>query len=258
MRKYVFNPINNKFPKGAVTKGTTVTYTLKVSKFEKPTTAFFVVHMDGQQPEYLEMTREFTDERYINYTYSCKFENIGHYWYHFAVKYEDYSVELIRSESLDAVESSANNDYLQLVINNESKTDVSYKKGIIYHIFVDRFNKVGTVKARKGLNLINNWEEPLCYEYDEFGNRVNRNCYGGNFKGIIAKLPYLKKLNVKTIYLSPVFEANSSHKYNIGDYSKIDSMFGGKEQFEELIKKAKKQGIKIIIDGFDRGVCWNF
>ena len=55
MRKYVFNPINNKFPSGAVVKGTTVTYNLQVSKFEKPTKAFFVVHQDGEQPEYIEM-----------------------------------------------------------------------------------------------------------------------------------------------------------------------------------------------------------
>ena len=42
MRKYIFNPINDKTPNGAVVKGTTVTYRLQVSKFEKPTNAFFV------------------------------------------------------------------------------------------------------------------------------------------------------------------------------------------------------------------------
>ena len=249
MRKYIFNPINNKYPRGAVESGTTVTYRLKVSKFERPTTAFFVMHRDGQQPEYLEMSKEFVDERYINYVFSYNFDTTGHYWYHFAIEYNDNTVSLIKGENFEAVESPADCDYLQLVYDRKSTTDESFRKGIIYHIFIDRFNKSGSVKARKGLNLINNWEEPLCYEYTEDGTRVNRNCYGGNFQGIIDKLPYLKSLNVKTIYLSPVFEAHSSHKYNIADYSKIDSMFGGKEKFEALIKKAKRLGIKIIIDG---------
>ena len=249
MRKYVFNPIANKSPQGAVVKGTTVTYTLKVSKFEHPTSAFFVIHQDGESPRYEEMVKEFVDDRYINYTYTCKFSNIGLFWYHFEVSYNNYSTKLIRSENLDIVESHADSDYLQLVINNESCTDNNFHKGIIYHIFVDRFNRVGEIKSRKGLNLVENWEQPLGYEYDEKGNRVNRNCYGGNFEGIIKKLPYLKSLNVKTIYLSPIFEAHSSHKYNVADYSTVDSMFGGKEKLEELIRKAKRQGIKIIIDG---------
>lgn len=249
MRKYIFNPINNKSPHGAVVKGTTVTYRLKVSKFEKPTTAFFVVHQDGTQPEFIEMTKEYVDDRYVNYAYTTTFDNIGLYWYHFSVSYGESSVNLIRSENLDIIESPADSDYLQLVIDNESKTDSSFQKGIIYHIFIDRFNKSGEVKSRKGLNLLDNWEEPLCYEYDEKGIRVNHNCYGGNFQGIIDKLPYLKSLNVKTIYLSPIFEAHSSHRYNVADYSKIESMYGGKEVFEELIRKAKRLGIKIIIDG---------
>ena len=143
MRKYIFNPINNKSPHGAVVKGTTVTYRLKVSKFEKPTTAFFVVHQDGTQPEFIEMTKEYVDDRYVNYAYTTTFDNIGLYWYHFSVSYEESSVNLIRSENLDIIESPADSDYLQLVIDNESKTDSSFQKGIIYHIFIDRFNKSG-------------------------------------------------------------------------------------------------------------------
>ena len=150
---------------------------------------------------------------------------------------------------MDVVESNADSDYLQLVIAGESKTSKAFRKGIIYHIFVDRFCREGEVKARKGLNLIDDWKTPVGLEYNEQGERVNINCYGGNFEGIISKLLYLKELNVGTIYLSPICEANSSHKYDTADYSKIDSMFGSNEQFMDLIKKAKRLGIRIIIDG---------
>ena len=250
MRKYIFNPINDKFPQGAVEKNTKVKYTLKVSKFENSECAFFVMHMDGEAPRYLEMTREFVDDRYVHYSFEYTFDSVGFFWYHFEVKFnEDIQIKLIRSDSLDVIESHAEDDYLQLVINNESKTDKAFRKGIIYHIFVDRFNRSGDVKARKGLNLIKDWNEPVSIEYNGKKDRVNVNCYGGNFRGIIEKLPYLKKLNVGVLYLSPIFEANSSHKYDVADYSKIDSMFGTSEDFEELIKKAKKLGIRIIIDG---------
>ena len=70
-------------------------------------------------------------------------------------------------------------------------------------------------------------------EYEN-GECVNKNCYGGNLQGVIDKIPYLKELNVSTIYLSPIFEANSSHKYDIADYSKIDSMFGDEKKLKEL------------------------
>lgn len=249
MKKYVFNPINNKTPKGAVIVGTEVKYTLKVSKFESVTNAYFVMHKDGFGEIKYDMCKDLVDDKYSYYSYSCKFEEIGHFWYHFEIKYNDYSVKLIRSDNLDVVESQADNDYLQLVIKEESKADKEYRKGIIYHIFVDRFNKVGEVKCREGLRLLDDWNTPVDFHYNEKGHKVNINCYGGNLKGIIEKLPYLKSLNVGTIYLSPIFEAHSSHKYDVADYSKVDSMFGDFEVLEELIKKSKRQGMKIIIDG---------
>jgi len=249
MKKFIFNPINDKTPHGAVGTGSSVTYTLKVSKFENSKTAFFIMHTDGNEPMYCEMKRDFVDDKYVHYSYTHTFNTIGLYWYHFEVDFGDYKSNLIRSDSLEVIESHSENDYLQLVYNNESHTDKAFHKGIIYHIFIDRFNRVGEVKPHKGLNLIEDWETPVGLEFDDNNKRINANCYGGNFAGIIDKLSYLKELNVGTIYLSPIFEANSSHKYDVADYSKIDSMFGTTEEFVDLIKKAKRLGIRIIIDG---------
>lgn len=250
MRKFIYNPINDKSPKGAILVGSEVKYTLRVSKFESVRNAYFVMHMDGCSDNRCLMTIEFVDDRYVHYTFSCKFMGAGFFWYHFEVEMnEERTIRLIRSENLDIVESPANSDYLQLVIREESKADKAIRKGIIYHIFVDRFNRVGDVRARKGLKFIKDWNTPVEHEFDDKGERVNINCYGGNFKGIIDKLSYLKSLNVSTIYLSPIMEANSSHKYDVADYSKIDSMFGGSEGFAELLKECKKKGIKVIIDG---------
>ncbi|EPZ61279.1 alpha amylase, catalytic domain protein [[Clostridium] sordellii ATCC 9714] len=73
--------------------------------------------------------------------------------------------------------------------------------------------------------------------------------HGGNLKGIISKLNYLKGLGVTVIYLSPIFKSQSNHKYDTGDYKTIDPMFGDEEIFKELIYKASKKGINIILDG---------
>jgi glycosidase len=73
--------------------------------------------------------------------------------------------------------------------------------------------------------------------------------FGGNLWGVAEKLEYLKSLGVGVIYLNPIFKAYSNHKYDTGDYFEIDSMFGGKAAFDNLIKKASELDIKIILDG---------
>lgn len=66
---------------------------------------------------------------------------------------------------------------------------------------------------------------------------------------VIKKLPYLKELGITIIYLNPIFEASSNHKYDTGDYKKIDAMLGDEAIFKELCDKARAQGIRIILDG---------
>lgn len=249
MENFVFNPINNKLPKGACAKGSNVSYTLKVAKFIGLNLAYFVMHKDGENDTRIEMTKDHADERYFYMTCSVKYDDPGFYWYHFEVETSSGNFTLVRDDDFNLKMGPGGNNYLQLVIASESSVAKNFRKGIIYHIFVDRFCRSGQVTARKGLKLIDDWNKPIELEYNEAGERVNFNCYGGNFQGIIDKLSYLKSLNVGTIYLSPIMEANSNHKYDVADYSKIDSMFGDQELFETLIAKAKRLGMTVIIDG---------
>ena len=62
-------------------------------------------------------------------------------------------------------------------------------------------------------------------------------------------MPYLKDLGVTILYLNPIFEAASNHRYDTSDYLKIDPVLGTREDFEELVETAKNQGICIILDG---------
>ncbi|KGA96018.1 hypothetical protein AJ85_00610 [Alkalihalobacillus alcalophilus ATCC 27647 = CGMCC 1.3604] len=72
--------------------------------------------------------------------------------------------------------------------------------------------------------------------------------YGGDLRGIINKLDYIKGLGITGIYLTPIFEATTSHKYDTVDYFQIDPAFGTKEDLRELVDKAHDKGMKVMLD----------
>lgn len=122
--------------------------------------------------------------------------------------------------------------------------------GIIYHAFVDRFAKGMPIRAKEGSVAVKDWSAEIP-EYPKYPGAPLKNnyFYGGDLYGIIKKLDYLSSLGVSAIYLSPIFESVSNHKYDTADYMRVDSAFGGDEALRALIEEAKKYGIGIILDG---------
>ena len=121
----------------------------------------------------------------------------------------------------------------------------------MYQIFPDRFNK-GNVEIlpRFDAEMAPAWDSPITQYSKNPGDHLENNLFfGGTLWGIIEKLDYLESLGVGVIYLNPIFEAYSNHKYDTGDYEKVDAMFGGNEALEALIFEAKKRGMKVILDG---------
>ena len=90
--------------------------------------------------------------------------------------------------------------------------------------------------------------EPV-WRPNEKGEVTNSDYFGGDLRGIEEKLPYLKSLGVTCVYLNPIFEAHSNHRYNTADYSRIDPLLGTREDFESLCRAAKRHGIRILLDG---------
>ena len=122
--------------------------------------------------------------------------------------------------------------------------------GVIYHIFVDRFLRKGTPPVRKDAVINPDWENGIP-EYPEYPGAPleNNEFFGGNLDGITDRLDELLELGVSCLYLSPIFEAYSNHKYDIGDYERIDAMLGGEEAFLRLLDAAAKRGIRVVLDG---------
>lgn len=99
-----------------------------------------------------------------------------------------------------------------------------FKNAIIYHILIDRF---AGYKSGK-------WNKP------EF--------LGGNIRGIIEKLDYIKGLGVNTIWISPFNKTNAYHGYHITDFFKVDPHFGNEEDLKELIDEVHNIDMRIIAD----------
>lgn len=71
----------------------------------------------------------------------------------------------------------------------------------------------------------------------------------GDLQGIIAHLPHLRELGVDILYMTPIFQANTNHKYDTVDYFKIDPSFGTEEDLSVLVEKAHALGMRVILDG---------
>lgn len=121
---------------------------------------------------------------------------------------------------------------------------------VIYHVFVDRFKRGAETPVREDAILNTDWEKGVP-QYPPYPGAplANNMFFGGNLQGIEEKLDYFQSLGVTCLYLSPIFEAASNHKYDTGNYLKIDQMFGGEEAFCSLLEKAKEKGIRIVLDG---------
>lgn len=125
------------------------------------------------------------------------------------------------------------------------------RQGIMYQIFPDRFYRSKMPKAeREDIILQENWEAlPLPYGDGRDGENAAKDFFGGDIRGIIEKLPYLKDLGITVIYLNPIFKARNNHRYDTGDYTSIDPMLGTTQDFRELCEKALDLGLRIMLDG---------
>ena len=137
------------------------------------------------------------------------------------------------------------------VYDAASPTPGWFGEGLTYQIFPDRFRRShfpDMAKMPWGRRLHENWDDIPDYLPDGDGEYC-RDFFGGDLAGIREKLPYLRELGVETLYLCPIFEASSNHRYNTGDYRRIDPMLGTEEDFQALCQEAHALGIRVILDG---------
>lgn len=88
-----------------------------------------------------------------------------------------------------------------------------------------------------------NYYEIFVYSfYDSDGDGI------GDLNGVTQKLDYIQDMGFNGIWLMPVFQSTTYHKYDITDYMQIDSEYGNTEDMQNLIEECHKRGIRIILD----------
>ena len=203
--------------------------------------AFLRLNRDGENAELLEMKK--TD---YGWSIALEIDEIGLYYYSFYIVNEGN----ISCGEMELGYLSDNvHSFVLTVFSNDYQTPDWFKGGVMYQIFPDRFCKSGTMPDIKGRIQRKDWGGIPSFRPNEKGKVLNNDFFGGNFKGIESKLPYLKELGVTVIYLNPIFEAASNHRYDTSDYMKIDPFLGTEQDFEDLVNAAEKHGIKLILDG---------
>lgn len=182
-------------------------------------------------------------------------EKGGLVWYYFIISMEDgtwyYGNNPEQLGGMGTLYDHVPPSFQITVFNKGAKTPDWFKHAVMYQIFPDRFSREGdTIIEKKGAVFHACWQDDPCYYKDpDTKEIVAYDFFGGNLKGIEKKLDYLKDLGISVIYLNPVFESESNHHYDTGDYHKIDPILGSNEDFRHLVDTAKAKGIRIILDG---------
>ena len=140
----------------------------------------------------------------------------------------------------------------QLTVYEDTATPEWFGEGVTYQIFPDRFRRVAMpdVSSMVGRRWLHeSWGDRPVFLPEVNGEITNRDFFGGSLAGITEKLDYLRGLGVTTLYLNPIFEAASNHRYDTADYRAIDPLLGSKEDFRALCDGAHERGMRVILDG---------
>ena len=240
-----------RFPLGAIEDGSSVK--LSIATFGGVDKAKLCVYSDGYSEEF-DMLRN-------GDKFSCSFTPCAPaaLWYRFKLCTDGGERWLCPgSDGHFSVLSDAANGGFRLTVYKQGFATPEWFPGrIMYQIFPDRFGFEDAshgIEYHKALGqtpeLHGSINDPVRFMARSFeSDYAPDDFYGGSLRGITKKLPYLKELGVGVIYLNPIFEARSNHRYDTSDYGKIDPILGSEEDYVNLCAEAARLDIAIINDG---------
>jgi glycosidase len=276
-----------KQPFGAVVAGTLIRYSLAADKgVDRVTLVIENRRLEGNQEvlEYSTLARlpmqRRADGSGERWEVTHRFEQIGVYGYWFEVQigdatfvYQNNSQAVFwtrekGSGGLGAVADKPASTrtvrrFRQTVYSADFKVPEWAPDTVYYYIFPDRFRNGdrsndprpggGRTQDRyhdKDVEFHANWNSKPFRPGTGDGSdaHFNNDFFGGDLAGIIEKLDYIKSLGANAIYMTPVFQASSNHKYDTADYTRVDPAFGTNEDFARLTREAARRGIRIIPD----------
>ena len=250
----LFNSFDPYFkqPFGAVRAGQSVHLSLCIPEDLGYVDPHLVLQKEGRYdvPVHYRMKFDGQTPHQNHFSVDVTLNDVGLYFYYFDL-YTDFR-RIVRGPDNCGVVSWQEGESWQITVYEaDFETPAPIKGKVFYQIFPDRFcegveNKPMPFPDR--LYQADKHAEPF-WQPNEVGGHLNEDYFGGDLKGIQMKLPYLREMGVDYLYLNPIFEAHSNHRYNTADYLNVDPLLGTNEDFETLCAEAKKYGIGIVLDG---------
>lgn len=249
-----YNPWEEKYKKpfGAVKNGSKVTFSLNVLNTNVNQIQLYMEEEYSHKEKIFDLERQQNGSTYrVTLTIST-----GLYFYHFIVKYTENNRSQIvyfgRNGTVDTINQVS--QYQLTVFDKDVPHTKWYQEGICYQIFPDSFyaSKTSSIldtNSKKDILIYGNKTDLPLYIKDKNGDILRWTFYGGNLNGIIKKIPYLKSLGIDCIYLNPIFQSTSPHRYDTDDYFKIDDLLGNEKDFKKLIRALHKNNMHLILDG---------
>ncbi|MBR5411178.1 MAG: glycoside hydrolase family 13 protein [Clostridia bacterium] len=236
---------------GAVAAGQTLRLRVCLPRAFGVFSCVFVIRRDGGYEDFRAMAWEDTDGTDEWWYLDLTLQDPGLYFYRFQYETPWGVSHLGRHKYAFSGDIYGTENWVLNVYDPAFKTPDRFKGRTFYQVFPDRFSRSGQPKVNVPGDRVmheNTLETPV-YEPDETGEFRCNDYYGGDLKGITEKLPYLKDLGVGILYLNPVAEAHSNHRYNTADYKKVDPLLGTEEDFKTLCDEAHKLDILVVFDG---------
>ena len=241
-----------KQPFGAVRAGQTVHLALCIPEELGYVDPHLVLQKEGKYdvPVHYRMKFDGQTPHQNHFSVDVVLGDPGLYFYYFDL-YTDFRRIVRGADNCGVVSWQEGESWQITVYEPDFQTPECIKGKVFYQIFPDRFcegieNKPMPFPDR--LYQADKHAEPF-WQPNEVGGHLNEDYFGGDLKGIQMKLPYLRKMGVDYLYLNPIFEAHSNHRYNTADYLNVDPLLGTNEEFEVLCREAAKYGIGIVLDG---------
>ncbi len=244
-----------RMPQGAVPKGETVTLRLDAApRFERALLRLWVA---GEE-KIIPMQRQ-AGEYGWRYEARAQMPDVpGLCWYFFVLEAEGGFLCYGGDSGIGALYPHEPPGYQITVYEPDFTTPRWYREGILYQIFPDRFARLepperGMEYHRalgRRVRYHEDWTQEPCYlpEPGE-AHYAPDDFFGGSLSGILEKLPYLADLGVTCLYLNPVFESASNHRYDTADYRNVDPILGDNEDLALLCREAGALGIRVMLDG---------
>ncbi len=251
----LFNARDSRYrsPTGAVESGTSVFFRICLPRDWHCSGAWLNICPDQKPDEEYGMFwagMEGSDHEWWDCHYTPSQETL--YWYGFSIQLPGGRYHLVRQPDSTAARSGQPGTRWQLTSYRPGMDTPDWLSGgVMYQIFPDRFARSGQPKSGVPADRVlrSDWGGQPVWQPDSTGQVRNNDFFGGDLKGIEQRLDRLAELGVTCLYLNPIFEAHSNHRYDTADYEKIDPLLGNEEDFRSLCRTAATLGIRIILDG---------